>query len=595
VPEAAAEELRIYDAYAVGVKVFDEARKERTAELWTKAIKEFEKIDESAGKINDVAWLFYAAWFLAECHRGQLEHFETAYFLKRAIDCAREVKLTYVSDRENFPGTLKKMAELGGLRDDKIDPRVSLAEAKEKYKAELERMNAPPDEKPADGGKPADPKSAGKTEAPKGAGFPPPPNRHGETRVEWTDLEKTKVKEVGDRPYLTTNIRSNAAPLRWMQRRIPPDDAQPFDAIPGPNKIKNDGGKLLFDPDGDGKAEAEKLKLGIKPELMKFPKRDFGGGVTADVWFRMALLPGTYKLMGFDAKEDPKSGQTFLYSCGMASTAKFDGFDVTVYDDNADGRFNSWAEDCVVVSKGKDRRVQPLSKVIYVGDKLYEIDVDAAGQHLKLKPYDGNVALVKVEMGAGPAPVAMIARGTGDRTDLAFNMVDAKDKWLWVVPGDYKIEYGYFAFGEAEKRETIEIDGATAKPFTVKLGEQNVLQAAGGGKGYVFRWRAEKSGDVVTLKGADIKVLGAMGESYMNFMPGVLRPTVRMRVGASGTPFYEKQMARPDEGSINQDGALRWYAKTVEVKAPGKGDVFVQLEENYPKLGKIGSEYSQVQ
>ncbi len=602
----AAKSVKIYEVYDRGDREFVKARAERTGDLWAKATKEFVALDAAATEAKDPVFAFFANWYLAECHLGQFNYFESVYAAKKAIDWAREAKLTPMADKEDLKGLMGKAARNATPEIDptKVDVRLSVEEAKTKYFGPSAPKPAPGGDKPAPAGdKPAPeggdkPAPAGpeKKPDPKGAGkevVPPEPNKHG-GKSDWVEIDKTKVVQVGEKGFLTPYPSSNNNPLRWQSVRIAPGGDSKLLCLPGDHKFINDKGKFLLDPDGDGKAAPEKLKLGAKPELVKFPKRDLGDGVFGDVTLRMMEMPTSYKLMGFDSKENPeKDGSTILFSCGMSVSTKFEGFDVTIYDDNADGFFNSWGDDTMVVTKGPQKRIQPLSKIAYVGDLLYEVDLDAAGKKIRFRPYEGPIALVKLDYGTGPAATFLTVKGAGDKSSVAFNLVDARDKWMWVPPGEYQFAYGYMAFGaEGDKRDTIQIVTGRSKPIYLKEGEKTVWKMGGADTGYQYRWKASKSADVLTLKGRDLEVYGIGGERYEWFMPGVLRPHVRARLGEKGAVFHDKQMARIDEGALRTDGGLRWFPKDVEIKLTGKGDVFLQLEEDYSKLGKITSAYA---
>lgn len=604
---SAAKLVKVYEIYDRADRVFVKAKAERTGDLWAECAKDFALLDEKSADAKDPLYQFFANWYLAECRLQQFEYFEAVYHAKKALELAKDAKVTTAVEREwNVAGTMKKASLQATPEIDpaKVDIRLPVADAKAKFggvakpaepaKPEGEAGKPAPEggEKKPDAPKPG---PAGKPD-PKGAAkdaIPPKPTEHG-GKVDWVDADKPKTKEVGERGFLSSFPSANNPPLRWSSVRINPGADTKFLPVPGDNKLLNDKGKFVFDPDADGKAAPEKLKLGAKPEAVKFPKRDLGEGVVGDVTLRIMEQPTSYKMMGFDSKENPeRDGAVLLYNCGMSVATKFDGYDVVVYDDNADGFLNSYGDDCVVVSKGAVKRVQPLSKYVYVGDLLYEFALDAAGRNIKLRPYDGPVALLKVDFGAGPSASFLTAKGQGDHAGVAFNLMDARDKWMWVPPGEYTVAHGYFAFGpEGDKRETIQIVPGRAKTFVVKAGEQNVWKLGGADGGYRFQWKAEKKGDTLLVAGKNIEVYGAFGERYEWFLPGVLRPHVKAKIGEKGAPFFDKQMQRIDEGALRVDGGLRWYPKDLEIKLTGKGDVFLQMEEEYPKLGKITSAFA---
>jgi hypothetical protein len=600
----AAKMVKIFEVFDRADREFSKATSEGTGDLYLAAIKSFTELDALASAVPDHTYVCYANWYAGVCEKSLMHSFEAIYRFKKSMEAGREAKLHLLIDREaNLPGELRTLAEKSKIDPAKVDLRLSMADAKAKLEAAAtdSKPAGGPDSRPdgSKGGDPAKPDKGGKPAAggAKGKdGVPPKANEHG-GKVDWIDAPAPKVKEVGEKGFLSSYYFSNNPPLRWQRFLVAPGADMRLEIVPGENKLVNDKGKLMFDADGGGKGEPEKLKLGGKPESVKFAKRNFGDKIIGDVWFRMMEQPTTYKLMGFEMKDNPeKTGTNVLFSCGMAATTKFMGYDVTVYDDNADGKFDTYEHDCLVVSKGSERHVAPLSGIAYIGDLLYHVKIDPAGKSMKFKPYDGPVALLKVEYGTGPGPAFLVARGsTEELAGTAFNLMDARDKWMWVPVGSYQIAHGYFAFGEGDKRETITVSQGRSGVFLAKEDKENVWKLGGADTGFKFLWQASKKDDVLTLKGKDIKVFGAGNEQYEWFLPGVFRPTVRAKMGEKGAQFYEKEMARIDDSANRMDGDAKFFPKDVEIKLPGKGDVFLQLEETYPKLGKISSPFTMVQ
>jgi hypothetical protein len=586
----------LYEKYDRADREWARAQVEKTGELYAACAKMFAEIEVDAVEAGDPVFGFYSNWYLAACRRGEFKYYDAIYAAKRAIEAGREAKLDAVVDREsNLHEIIKKSATAASpeIDESKVDVRLSLDESKKKYEQIMQGgVPVPPGgeegEKPAPGAEPAKPRTG---TTPEDKDLPPLPNRH--PKKEPVEVAKTKVREVNDKGFFSSNPNSNNPPLRWASYQVPYNSDTRLPIIPGDHKVINDQGKLLLDLDGDGKAAPEKLKLGGKPEVVKFAKRDLGSGVVADVYLRLMERPTSYKMMGFDSKDQPdRDGAWIHYACGMSVTGKFDGYDVTVFDDNGDGRFNTYVEDCVVVAKGSTKRVQPLSKTIYVGDLLYDFEIDADGKKFVLKPYEGALSLVKLDFGSGPPAQFLTARGLGERAEVAFNLMDARDKWMWVPSGEYQIAHGYFASGpEGDKRETITIEAGRKNTVSLPPGERVVWKAGGAGDGYRFVWRVEKKGNEVLLRGKDVSVYGAGGEKYEWFLPGVLRPQVRAKMGEKGSVFFDKQMGRIDAGMLTLDGSLRFYPRDIDFKLPGSGDLYMQLEENYPKLGKISSNF----
>ena len=313
--------------------------------------------------------------------------------------------------------------------------------------------------------------------------LPPAANKHT-MRIEWVDAEKVAYKEANGRPVLTPNIRANGHWVHWIQTEMGPTAALENPAIvPGEHTFKNEKGKLLFDPDGKGKAAEERLKVQLgKPEVLTFKQRSLPDGSKVDARFLAMEPPNAFTVngvgMSFKAA-GPNDPLRIRWQGASAVTSKFDGWDITIFDDSADGKFDAYGDDSVMISKGKVGRVVPLSRYVYVGDLLFEMKLDPSGQNLRFKPYDGPIALIQFEYVATTMPAFMILEGLNENAQFFINLMDCKDKPMWVPPGEYKFRSGYFAFGDGEKRETISVGNTKSMQFKVAEGTLNKVQMGG--------------------------------------------------------------------------------------------------------------------
>jgi hypothetical protein len=337
-----------------------------------------------------------------------------------------------------------------------------------------------------------------------------------------------------------------------------------------------------------------------KTEPVAFKQRTFPDGTKVDVYYNALEQPNSFVLAGFNLELRPggPNDPTYVRWQGASTVhTKFDGWDVTIYDDSADGRFDTWGDDSIIVGKGKPTKAMPLSRYIYLGDLLFELKLDPNGQNIRFKPYDGPIALIQFDWVGASVPAFMILEGLNENANFYVNLVDCKDKPMWVPPGEYKFRNGYFAFGDGEKRETIRVTNTKSTSFKVAEGQLNkVPMGAAKPPGFTFTWKTEQAKDkgktMITLPGKSIKVFGCAGEEYSYFTTGVVRPTVKMRAGKEGAVFYDKQMKAPAREDLN--GKNPWpdvifFPKEAEVEKSVSGDVYVTLEADYPKLGKITS------
>ncbi len=590
-PEACGKKAKMWEYLSDGDKAIKEANNLRTPEAFQKAIDIFSKFVPIAEEITDGFWMINGNYWLGEGHKGKLEYFEACYHYKKAVESGRDTKMMNIVEKYGLMNLLRTLAQNAKIREDLIDVKVPLEKAKTQYKEAEEKAAASPGGGAGGGG----------TAIPTGVtNAPPLANKHT-LKIDWVDGDKPKYKEIGPRTFLTPNYQANSHWLFWHTQEVNPGKPEKFKGIPGDSEIKNEKGKLLFDPDGSGKAPEDKLKVPEgKTDVVAFKGRKYSEGTEGDVFLRMMSLPSQYKLMGFDLKDGRAPSEKPIVLKWIGSTAvttKFNGVDIAVYDDSGDGNFVGYGEDSVVVGTGKTARVQPLSKYIYIGDLLFEMKLEASGAGIRFKPYDGPIALLKFDYKSTTNPAFMIAEGVGEQANISFNLMDAKDKPMWVPPGRYRFRNGYFAYGEGDRRETILVEQGKSAEFGISEGKLNTI-AMGAAKdpGFTFVWKAdtrrEKGEDYITIVGKDIKVFGCGGEEYRWFSAGVFKPTVHIKSAKEGPDAFSKEMKPPAREDLDDKHPaldVVYFPKTFDVKKPVAGEVFLQLECDYPKLGKITS------
>ena len=588
--EAVAKKSKIDESLQTGSVLYQRADRERTEKAWDPVIEHFTKFVELAVSVPDPYWEMSGCYYVGDEHQGKLEYFEACYWYKRAVVVGQAAKLTAFINLYKLNDKATKAAKDGSFREDFVEVTIPVAESKVKFKArQAEAAKAPAEATGA----------AAIPNAP--ANLPPPANIHT-MKLEWTDLEKSKVSVLAaGRPPFTTWYQTNAHWYFWPAIAFKSGDKVKLPFLPGEHELRNEKGKALLDPDGAGKATDEAFKIPQKPDVVSFKGRKYNDGTLGEVSVRLMEGPYQYKIMGQAAKAQRDGGVVqFRWQGAMQTVTKFDGLDIAVYDEDADGTFTSYGKDCVVIGKGKDAVIQPLSQYIYIKGLLYHLKLDPAGGNFRIKPYDGPVAPLKIEWKGASVPQSLIFGGSGDLASFFINVIDAKDKPMWVPVGEYSLTSGYFAFGEAgEKRETILISKGRSGSFRVIEKRMNTLElGAAKDPGFRFLWKAEsfeeKGEKMVRVAPKELKVIGCFGEEYEWFQTGVVRPLVKMRMGEKGAPFFDKEMAFPDKEDFNKDSQLIWLPHVLEVKKPGAGEVWIQMECNYPKLGKITSKWERV-
>jgi hypothetical protein len=608
-PEMCVKKIEFDGLEYEGEQTFRQAEKSGDKGQYKAAIEKFEKAYPLTVAIGDPYWRVNMNIWLASAYNGMGEIYETAYHYKRGIELARELKQMNQMTEFDAPGKLKKLAGMNNLRDDLIDVTIAVAESKKKYAETVERLAAEALNPGGAAGAESKPGGAAPAPGTKGmpAGLPPPANKHT-ARIEWVDAEKSKPKEAVGRTVPTANVHANGPWLNWYGTQVSPSAPSKQTVLPGDNLFKNDKGKLLLDPDGAGKAPEERLKVQEgKAEVVLFKARTYQDGTKADIRHRLMEEPRAFSLNGMNLSfKSGTPGETPLnlrWQGATAVTTKFEGYEITVYDDSANGDFSTYGDDSMTISKAGVVKSIPLSRYVYLGDLLYEMKIEPNGQNVRFKPYDGPIALLEFKYVATTMPAFMILEGLNENAQFYVNLMECKDKPMWVPPGEYKFRDGYFMFGEGEKRETISVKNTRCNAFKVAEGKLNLCEM-GGAKppGFTYAWKAELEKDkgktMIRVPGKHIQVFGCGGEEYYFFMSGVFRPHVKIRSSKDGTPFFDKQMRAPAREDLDDNkpwGDIAFFPKDIEAEKTTSGDVFVQLEGEYPKLGKITSTPQQVQ
>jgi hypothetical protein len=163
-------------------------------------------------------------------------------------------------------------------------------------------------------------------------------------KLEWVDAEKSKVSALaGGRPAFTTWYQTNAHWYFWTATAFKSGDKAKLPFLPGEHDVRNDKGKVLLDPDGAGKGAEEQMKLPQKADIVSFKGRKYNDGTLGDVHVRMVEGPYQYKIMGQAARANREGGVVqFRWQGAMQATTKFDGLDIAIYDEDADGIRAVW-------------------------------------------------------------------------------------------------------------------------------------------------------------------------------------------------------------------------------------------------------------
>ena len=251
-------------------------------------------------------------------------------------------------------------------------------------------------------------------------------------------------------------------------------------------KTELDGAALRIDKDGDGKTDA---KVDGKSGLVTLRSTNANGRK-----FRYSV-----RLR--------KTNAGWRWTTGGAALAIIDGQKVRVIDQNANGRYDEWGLDAIVVGQG--RYAAFLSKVINVRGKLYSIDVSKDGSKLTYEPYAGPQGTLDLttQFATKGKLLAAIVRTTDGM--VSFNLTG---KPTAVPAGKYHLDQGSIGLG----RNVVRFSRGSVHPMTVSADETRSI-AFGEPVHIDFKY-VRQPGRVIMAPDL-VRYVGRAGEVYDDWRP----------------------------------------------------------------------------
>ena len=518
-PEQAGKRVQMGDVLTEASALLGRAEKGGEKPLFQQAAAKYVQATATAAEIKDLYWEVSNYVWLGYIAEKLEEKFDAAYYYKRSFETAREQKALDMVAKFTLPAKLKTLSR-GGLRDDLIDITVPLEESKKKYADTLAKKDAEAVNSGARRAPTASPR-AERREAPRPAEGPRRPCRERCLRPRTntrcgssgsTPRRSPTRRRTGGRCSRRTSARTatgcTGSRPKWGRRR--PWRTRPSFRESTPSRTRRASCSSTL-TGRERRPRSASRSSSESPRSLTFKQRSLPDGSKVDARFLAMEPPNTFTVngvgMNFKAA-GPNDPLRIRWQGATAVTSKFDGWDVTIFDDSADGKFDAYGDDSVMISKGKVGRVVPLSRYVYVGDLLFEMKLDPSGQNLRFKPYDGPIALLQFEYVANTMPAFMILEGLNENAQFFINLMDCKDKPMWVPPGEYKFRNGYFSYGEGEKRETISVGNAKSMQFKVAEGTLNKVQmGAAKAPGFTCTWKTEQTKDkgktMINLRGQE--------------------------------------------------------------------------------------------
>jgi hypothetical protein len=576
--------VRLFNQVSATWPKYDQAQKSRSEAAARAIIPDYEAVLQLAMEAEDTYWATQACWYLAEIHGLIPEWYESIYWWKKAYEFSTQGHAAQELAKASLDVRARRAAETAKIKLELVDTNLSIAESKAKYQEALTNVVAAAPE-----GGAAPPGGAARAAAavPKG----PLPNQHTGPR-EWRECEARIGKLAGDPPYPLPSFLANAPWNFWFGVILKRGEHRTAQMLPGAPDLENDGGKLFLHPEGKGKTKDPiRLKLGTKPEVSEFKNVKYLDGSTGTVWHTMMQAPTTYSILGFSFR---RTDDMFIVFRGASvARAKLDDAEIVVHDINGNGTFNDFGMDVIAIGKGRNMKAQPLSKYVMVEGLFYELTIEPTGRVLRLKPYDGPIAPLRLEYVGKKRPRALIATGTGEDDAYYYDLVEAMDGPIWVIPGIHAFYEGFIAEGKGDRTQMIRITRGRSGTIPIEAGKENVWKMGGAGDGFRFFFEARTEGNEVVIPAKSVGIIGGFGEGYERSTFEPVLPTVQFRKGKDGPIVATEKMRRCETADLtaNNDNDLIWYPKTLTVKKSWTGDFMVRMEADYPPLGHIASDW----
>ena len=593
-PEQKKARIESRKAILKGDPLYRAASKSRTEAAVKEAIPHFKLAMEEAAKATDVYGEALACFYLADLYEIATQFYEACYYARKAELLGRNAgHATEAINKWRLDVKIRNLADKGRLKPDLIDTELPLAESLAAYKKKLEEGVAVAGAENGGGG--AGGKASGKAARSAVSGMPPPPTNHSGS-MEWVETKDFKIKKQKEGAnFFSTYFLSNGDWQNWVAVQVKKGEKTRFPFLPGDVEIENDSGKLFLLRKDGKKTKRERLKVKVKPKVQTFKNVVYRDGTKRTLYMLLMVRPSTFKVMGYDLRDSGEI-KTLLAKGASTLRGKLRGEDFAIHDSNANGSFNDWGIDTVIIGKGKRARIEPLSKYVVLKGLMYEMKVDASGRVIRTKPWDGDMAPLKVEFKAGMPVKALVASGTSADATYFINLLEATKRPIWVVPGRMRFVHGYLASGKGLKAKTIHITRGRSGTFPVEVGRMNIWKLGGAGDGFTFQFKTEtrrdKGQEYVIVPGKEIKVLGAFGEEYSRFYPGHVLPAVSFRKGKDGPIWLSKrEMRRPERADYENDMAAIYFPRNLKVKKTVPGAYSVKMECDYQPLGHIESKW----
>lgn len=196
-------------------------------------------------------------------------------------------------------------------------------------------------------------------------------------------------------------------------------------------------------------------------------------------------------------------------------SGKVQGTTLVLIDENANGIYNEVGKDRMVVGGGA--QAHPLSPMVNLGGKLYELTIEPSGTRVHTRPYSGVVGVLDLTSkfrSKGKLASAVVKNN--------LNYFDVAGSAVTLPAGEYKLFSGVISSAP----QLAHLKQGAMKPFTVEVDKTTTLEW---GMPVAIQFAHEFRDDLVSIQPGNIHIRGEKGEEYFGFKPMAFTPTVVVR------------------------------------------------------------------
>ena len=247
---------------------------------------------------------------------------------------------------------------------------------------------------------------------------------------------------------------------------------RPFACASGKLLLEFKSGKLRADSNGDGKIDAKDAPAVELKGDMREPARV----EVAVPWAGKTVNYPLFVATSGTVRSGEGQEQTYLLiASGACLEGKYGDATVQIFDGNWDGRFSGSGDRIAISSSARQDPYAgygvPWSKVVAIAGKLHNIELLNSGSQLKLTPYTGPIAEVRVSTDKSARNFNLMLQGQ-DEGQIA---ICRADEATLMVPGKYRIYTLSYQAGDNRRPGFMSGSQDPARPpLEIKAGSQSL-------------------------------------------------------------------------------------------------------------------------